>query len=256
MWLLGFFIGGAANIIGAACSADLGKAAIEMGMESAVSIVAGIIDGTGSVGAAVGQGKFDKNHRNGSLFMSKFVWYGSSNNTSRYSYYWNQNWMVARVLYVYGHVCLIRNDSICLMLSVRVSRMYFASIGQNGIFDKPFVSYQWYGENYEIKFAEFVSVVFLTNPNLSSTKISKTKSTQIQIMKFNSNFEKTSFKIFFIFLHILHNLQIWAYILLFRIIILFCQLEYSSFIFCTFIGIVPTALYTIKFFANFDFCFV
>jgi len=55
MWLLGFFIGGAANIIGAACSADLGKAAIEMGMESAVSIVAGIIDGTGSVGAAVGQ---------------------------------------------------------------------------------------------------------------------------------------------------------------------------------------------------------
>ena len=62
MWLLGFFIGGAANIIGAACSADLGKAAIEMGMESAVSIVAGIIDGTGSVGAAVGQGMFD--HQN------------------------------------------------------------------------------------------------------------------------------------------------------------------------------------------------
>ena len=73
MWLLGFFIGGAANIIGAACSADLGKAAIEMGMESAVSIVAGIIDGTGSVGAAVGQGKFDKNHQNGSLFMFNFV---------------------------------------------------------------------------------------------------------------------------------------------------------------------------------------
>lgn len=135
-------------------------------------------------------------------------------------------------------------------------RKDFASTGQNGIFDKPFVSYQWFGENCEIKFVEFVSVAFLTNPNLSSTKISKTKSTQIQIMKFNSNFEKTSFKIFFIFLHILHNLQIWAYILLFRITILFCQLEYSSFIFCTFIGIVPTALYTIKFFANFDFCFV
>ena len=110
--------------------------------------------------------------------------------------------MVARVLYVYGHVCLIRNDSICLMLYVRVSRTYFASIGQNGIFDKPFVSYQWYGENCEIKFVEFVSVVFLTNPNLSSTKISKTKSTQIQIMKFNSNSEKHLSKyssFFFIF---------------------------------------------------------
>ena len=130
--------------------------------------------------------EFDKNLQSFSLFMFKFVWYGSSNNISRYSYYWNQNWMVARVLYVYGHVCLIRNDSI----SVRVSRTYFAFIGQNGIFDKPFVSYQWYGENCEIKFVEFVSVVFLTNPNLSSIKISKTKSTQIQIMKSNSNFEK------------------------------------------------------------------
>ena len=67
MWLLGFFIGGAANIIGAACSADLGKAAVEMGMESAVSIVAGIIDGTGSVGAAVGQGTFEKKYPNETL---------------------------------------------------------------------------------------------------------------------------------------------------------------------------------------------
>ena len=55
MTLTGFFVGGAANIIGGACSADLGKAAVQLGMESAVSTVAGIIDGTGSVGAAVGQ---------------------------------------------------------------------------------------------------------------------------------------------------------------------------------------------------------
>ena len=31
MWLSGFFVGGASNIIGAACSADLGKATIEYG---------------------------------------------------------------------------------------------------------------------------------------------------------------------------------------------------------------------------------
>ena len=55
MALTGFFVGGASNIIGAACSADLGKAAVALGLESAVSTVAGIIDGTGSVGAAVGQ---------------------------------------------------------------------------------------------------------------------------------------------------------------------------------------------------------
>ena len=64
---------------------------------------------------------------------------------------------------------------------------------------------------------------------------------------------KTFFKTFFIFLHILHNLQIWAYILLYRIIPLFCPFRYSSYLFCTSIGIVPTALYTIKFFANFEF---
>ena len=42
-------------MIGAACAADLGKTAIEYGLPSAVSLVTGIIDGTGSVGAAVGQ---------------------------------------------------------------------------------------------------------------------------------------------------------------------------------------------------------
>ena len=42
-------------MISAACSADLGKAAVALGMGSAVAIVTGIIDGTGSVGAALGQ---------------------------------------------------------------------------------------------------------------------------------------------------------------------------------------------------------
>ena len=55
MTVVGIFIGGASNMIGAACAADLGKAAIDMGMSSAVATVTGIIDGTGSVGAAVGQ---------------------------------------------------------------------------------------------------------------------------------------------------------------------------------------------------------
>lgn len=55
MVLLGFFIGGASNIISAACAADLGKEALQRGMHSAIALVTGIIDGTGSVGAALGQ---------------------------------------------------------------------------------------------------------------------------------------------------------------------------------------------------------
>ena len=55
MGISGFFIGGASNMIGAACAADLGKTAIEYGMPSAIALVTGIIDGTGSIGAAVGQ---------------------------------------------------------------------------------------------------------------------------------------------------------------------------------------------------------
>ena len=88
MSFCGLFIGGASNMIGAACAADLGKekvinylsssnsiqriprflyfimcltinlwkkTAVEYGMPSAVSMVTGFIDGTGSLGAAVGQ---------------------------------------------------------------------------------------------------------------------------------------------------------------------------------------------------------
>jgi len=46
MSLCGLFIGGASNMIGAACAADLGKRAVEYGMPSAVSMVTGFIDGT------------------------------------------------------------------------------------------------------------------------------------------------------------------------------------------------------------------
>ena len=53
--LSGVFVGGAANIVGGACSVDLGKTAKSLGLHSAVPIVTGIVDGTGSIGAAIGQ---------------------------------------------------------------------------------------------------------------------------------------------------------------------------------------------------------
>merc|ERR1711953_126971 len=76
MCLSGFFIGGASNMIGAACAADLGKTAIEYGLPSAVSLVTGIIDGTGSVGAAVGQVTIpflELNYGWGSVFLMFMV---------------------------------------------------------------------------------------------------------------------------------------------------------------------------------------
>ena len=106
-----------------------------------------------------------------------------------------------------------------------------------------------------IKFDEFVNVVFLTNLNLSSIKISRTKLTRIQIMKSNSNFkEKTShsslfFIHFFTFCIIFNSKHTFYYSAL---------LPYSlnsSYSFCTIIGVVPMVLYTIKFFAYFEFLF-
>ena len=76
MSLCGLFIGGASNMIGAACAADLGKTAIEYGLPSAVSLVTGIIDGTGSVGAAVGQVTIpflELNYGWGSVFLMFMV---------------------------------------------------------------------------------------------------------------------------------------------------------------------------------------
>lgn len=55
MAVVGFFIGGVANLISAAISADLGRQGAVQGNQEALATVTGIIDGTGSVGAAIGQ---------------------------------------------------------------------------------------------------------------------------------------------------------------------------------------------------------
>jgi len=55
MGVVGFFVGGAANLISAAVSADLGRQEALRGDARALSTVTGIVDGTGSVGAALGQ---------------------------------------------------------------------------------------------------------------------------------------------------------------------------------------------------------
>ncbi|XP_013392558.1 sugar phosphate exchanger 3 [Lingula anatina] len=55
MGVTGFFIGGPANLISSAISADLGRQGPVQGNKEALATVAGIVDGTGSVGAAIGQ---------------------------------------------------------------------------------------------------------------------------------------------------------------------------------------------------------
>ncbi|XP_043944416.1 sugar phosphate exchanger 3 [Protopterus annectens] len=55
MAVTGFFIGGPSNMISSAISADLGRQEHIRGSKEALATVTGIVDGTGSVGAAVGQ---------------------------------------------------------------------------------------------------------------------------------------------------------------------------------------------------------
>ncbi|XP_065910363.1 sugar phosphate exchanger 3-like isoform X1 [Dysidea avara] len=55
MAIAGVFVGGPANLISSAISADLRKQPALKGDSEALSTVTGIIDGTGSVGAAIGQ---------------------------------------------------------------------------------------------------------------------------------------------------------------------------------------------------------
>lgn len=55
MTIVGFFVGGAANMISATITADLGKQGPIQGNTEALATVTGIVDGTGSVGAAIGQ---------------------------------------------------------------------------------------------------------------------------------------------------------------------------------------------------------
>ncbi|XP_059904806.1 sugar phosphate exchanger 3 [Gadus macrocephalus] len=53
--LTGFFIGGPSNMISSAISADLGRQDALRGSQEALATVTGIVDGTGSIGAAGGQ---------------------------------------------------------------------------------------------------------------------------------------------------------------------------------------------------------
>ena len=55
MTIVGFFVGVAANIISGTISADLGRQDAIQGNSEALATVTGIVDGTGSVGAALGQ---------------------------------------------------------------------------------------------------------------------------------------------------------------------------------------------------------
>uniref|UniRef100_T1JIF4 Sugar phosphate exchanger 3 n=1 Tax=Strigamia maritima TaxID=126957 RepID=T1JIF4_STRMM len=54
MSLVGIFVNGAANIVSTAVAADLGRQPVLRGNSKALSTVTGIIDGTGSFGAAMG----------------------------------------------------------------------------------------------------------------------------------------------------------------------------------------------------------
>ena len=55
MFLVGFMLGGPANTISTAITADLGKHEKIRGSADALATVTGIVDGTGSIGAAIGQ---------------------------------------------------------------------------------------------------------------------------------------------------------------------------------------------------------
>ncbi|XP_032828386.1 sugar phosphate exchanger 3 [Petromyzon marinus] len=55
MGVTGFFVGGPANLISSAVSADLGRQGPVQGNQEALATVTGIVDGTGSLGASVGQ---------------------------------------------------------------------------------------------------------------------------------------------------------------------------------------------------------
>lgn len=55
MTITGALIGGPANMISAAITADLGRQEVLAASDQALSTVTGIVDGTGSFGAAIGQ---------------------------------------------------------------------------------------------------------------------------------------------------------------------------------------------------------
>ena len=54
IFFIGFFIGGIYNIVGATAAADLAKSKTLKSNDKALSTVSGILDGSGSLGAAFG----------------------------------------------------------------------------------------------------------------------------------------------------------------------------------------------------------
>ncbi|XP_029317491.1 sugar phosphate exchanger 3 isoform X2 [Cottoperca gobio] len=71
----GFFIGGPSNMISSAISADLGRQDALRGSQKALATVTGIVDGTGSVGAAGGQVNKNTGHFTWkTLLESKLGW--------------------------------------------------------------------------------------------------------------------------------------------------------------------------------------
>lgn len=71
--VVGFFVAGPANMISSSVSADLGKARELRGNTAALSTVTGIVDGTGSVGAAIGMIAIPEIQR---TFGWSYVFYG------------------------------------------------------------------------------------------------------------------------------------------------------------------------------------
>jgi len=55
LFCFGFIVSGLNNIISASCAADVGKQQVAQSSQKSQSTVAGIIDGSGSLGAAIGQ---------------------------------------------------------------------------------------------------------------------------------------------------------------------------------------------------------
>jgi MFS transporter, OPA family, solute carrier family 37 (glycerol-3-phosphate transporter), member 3 len=55
LFFFGFIVSGLNNIISASCAADIGKNQVLQASQRSQSTVAGIIDGSGSLGAAIGQ---------------------------------------------------------------------------------------------------------------------------------------------------------------------------------------------------------
>ena len=82
IFILGFFVGGISNIISGTACADLGKHDALKHNSKALSTVTGIVDGTGSIGAALGQKGIGYLQDNGSwtgvfILMTWFVFLSS-----------------------------------------------------------------------------------------------------------------------------------------------------------------------------------